>query len=286
MPTPDEQRTAEQQRRRDELIALLLAPASISDGDVDAARAMWAQHSQPAYRGLLDGSDRYTFNPQTQLYARASTGRTIPADELKRVSVAFAMGVARDVLEPDAAKVAQGGIDVEKWAQQTGQDVKDLALTVAALAAGGFDKLSGPTIDRIIGQRDKPPGLKFTLDRLANFAGDIEEKQPRAASEGAIITRAGAYGRSQNSMFEDVRRDSHKSVRDGQGRLQYLYERNLLGPAETHCQNGKFSTGCIECEAAGWVPIGSLPLPGLRTCQGSCLCSMDYSLIGPAADTN
>ena len=287
MPDTDQpQQDQDRQRRRDELLALLLGLAFIHDGDIDAARVLWEQHSQPAYTGLLGGSGKYRFDPATQLYTRESTGRALGSDELKRISINFAQGVGRDVIEPEAAKLAQNPVpdEVEKWALETARDVKDAAIAEAALAAGGFELLTPELRERIIGERDVGPGLEFTLDRLANFASDIEEHAPRADSESAIIYRAGLYPKAQNSLFEDVKRESHKRASDPKGRPLFIFERNILGPAENHCVDGPYTEGCIETTEAGWQPIGSLPLPGLRTCQSGCLCQMIFSLSGPAED--
>ena len=316
MPTPDEQRTADQQRRRDELLALLLGLAAISEGDIDAARTLWEQHAPKAYAGLIDGSDRYAFDPATQLYVRQSTGRTVPAREIKRVSLAFASGIARDVIEPDAAKVAQGGMDIDQWAERMAQDLKDTAIVMAALAAGGFDYLDNALRARVVGNTNTPPGLAFSLDRLYQFALGIKVSRgetiplpdeterpkpetdeapdetpepgpaPEPMSEQRIIDRASLYPASTNGLFEDIKRESHKNAKDDNGRLRFLYERNVFGDSITHCIDGKFTEGCTEATEAGWQPIGSLSLPGQRSCGPRCACEMAYSLVGGAAEEN
>lgn len=279
----DNQQDQEQQRRRDEILALLLGLLTITPGDIDAAADLWEQHSQQSYRGLLlpEKAGPYDFDPQRQLYIRRSTGRAIAPDELKRVSLNFAGGIARDVLEPDAVRVAQQTVPLEKWATQTAQDVKDAAIVMAALAAGGFDKLDDAAKQTIIGEPDKAPGLAFSFERLANFAGDVAElrhdEQGTAAAQGQIVARSGLYAQALNGLFEVISRDSHTNARDPQGRALFLFEKNVLGPNEnTHCFE------CPELTAKGWVSIGTLPAPGLRQCLMQCHCRLAYSLLGAA----
>jgi hypothetical protein len=279
----DQQAAEERRKRREELLALLFLLLPFDDDTIAAGRAMWSSHAPPAYRGLIDGADQYRFDPQRQLYVRTDTDRVIPAAELKRVSVTYSLGIARDVLEPDAMEMAQHQNAIERWVEDMAGDVRSLAVGEAALALGGFDRIGNDAISRLIGADDEAPGLKFTLSKLAGFAADIEAHASRADSPAAIVNRAGLYARAQNAVFEDQRRQSHMDVRDGSGRALHLYERNILGNTEDHCVRGKFTQACVDVTAAGWQPIGSLPLPGLRTCGGNCLCHMEFSLTGPAA---
>jgi hypothetical protein len=118
----------------------------------------------------------------------------------------------------------------------------------------------------IEGEPQTPPGLSYSIDRLYDFARDATAAD---ATEDQVIYRSGLYAAASNGTFEDVKRESHRGVVDDKGRLKYLFERNMLG-SEDPCLPGPFTDGCGELTRAGWVPIGSMSLPGTRSCKMSC----------------
>lgn len=282
--TDDAQQTeAQDQKRRefrDALLATLLGICFIHDGDVEAARGMWDQHAQPAYRGMLDDSGKYSFDPQTQLYTRSSTGRTLPPAEVKRISINFAAGIGRDIIETDAAHLPSPAnfAQLDKWATTTARDLKDAAIVQGALAAGDFNRITPLIRDSILGNAGKAPGLRFSFSRLADFAAEVEEGTPRLSTPQAIIARSGLYATALNGLYEQVRFDSHNGAVDDTGRRLFLYERNLMTPGAEHCAPSAHADGCQEMSDAGWVPMGTLSKPGQRSCGPNCLCALAYRL--------
>lgn len=127
-----------------------------------------------------------------------------------------------------------------------------------------------------------PPTLAFSYDRLEKFS-EIETSQRAAAA------RAELYANFLHGIIEDQRRQSHLVVKDDTGNQVYLFERNVLAPAD-HCHTktdpkGNITLGCVEVDAAGWQPIGTLPPPGTRTCTTHCKCHMIYSAHNPDMGT-
>lgn len=274
------QTSEEIQRKKDR--DALMAIALLQYGDWEDARNLWEKHSAPAFIGIVD-QNGFTWNDATQSY-QTTHGRNIKADDMKRLALSFAMAVEFDL--QSAARIAakdplhkadQFGIDAARM-------VKSEYVTEAAIAVGGFGKITPEILQAIQGDVTQIPSLAFSIDRLSSFVEEM--KNATAGTEAQIVARSALYGASGNGIYELARRESHLRARDDKGRLRFLYERNILGANENHCHDGEYAEGCVEVTDAGWQPIGSLPLPGLRQCSVNCNCSIDYSLIGNALGTN
>lgn len=240
---------------------LLILPATIA-----GAERLWRQHSGSKFRGMLSG-DGWKFDPSRQTYISQSGGALDPHD-LKRQSLVFATAVGDDMREM-AADMARGDIQIQAWESWMARTIDELSVAQAAIGTGGFDRLSPEIIAGIEGVPAEPPGTRFSLERLQAFAEDVENGAPRNATVEAIQNRAGTYSDASNSIYEDARRQSHIVEK-------FLFEKNLLGPTEEHCMPGKWTDGCFELTMLGWVPIGTIPLTGLRSCGPACLCSIVY----------
>lgn len=255
-------------RDRDVWLAAMLA---ISLSDIDAAKELYIDNTARPLRGLATGNG-FHFDPVTQLYVRDASGRDVSSMDVKRQSLALAMTVGHE-LEDGGQRVASGKEPIDVWQDNTAHVIKELAIAQTALANGGFDRLTPDAIQIMQGSVEKKEGLAFSLDRLYSFARGIELSEELADTVEAITYRGGLYGAQTNSIFEEVRRGSHMDVKDAKGRKLFLMERNILGDA-MHCGQ------CPRLTEAGWLPIGSMPAPGLRICGPKCCCSMDYSLVG------
>jgi hypothetical protein len=281
--SPADPRDTDRQHTRAALLALALLGAD----DTAPARDLWYAHAMPAYRGLLDG-DGFVWDDAAQSY-RTAHGRMLSPADLKRLMLLFAMAAEDDlrrITAPLAAKPSQPSqTAVEAWQMEVAQVVKQEYVAQAAMAVGGFDNLAPTDLRTVTGAPDAPPGLAFSMDRLATFGEQLRDEAAGSAAE--IVNRAGLYAAAGNSVYEEVRRESHKRAKDGKGRLRFLYERNILDDrAVRHCTSTADEIGCVELTTAGWQPIGSLPAPGLRRCKIACCCRLDYSLIGDALGTN
>jgi hypothetical protein len=263
-------------RTRDEWLLLAL----IGAGDISAAQHLWESHSPKNLRGMLTGADGWTWDDQQQAYL-SRTGRKVGNSDLKTIALMFALAIEHD-LRIETSNMAVGLLALDEWQRRMADTVKDLNVVEGALGAGGFGSLSPDLVKTIEGEPSTPPGLSYSIDRLYDFARDATAAD---ATEDQVIYRSGLYAAASNGTFEDVKRESHRGVVDEKGRLKYLFERNMLGES-LHCRTNGIEVGCIECSDAGWVPIGSLPLPGLRPCAMRCRCSMVYSLVGDELGNN
>lgn len=254
---------------RDALLALALLSMPESG---DEAQRLWEEHSGRAYRGILQ-SRGWTWNDSTQSY-KSDSGSTLDSGDLKKLSLLFILAVETQELEPLAMSMASGQITIDDWEQQSAQILRELYLALAALAVGGLAVLTPENIADVTGSFEGGTGLNFALDRLDAFAADIENEAPRADSVEAITARSGLYGQQANNLFETAKRSSHATAVDADGRLLFLFERNILDDDVRHCAE------CPALTDLGWVAIGTLPVPGTRICMVKCHCTLDYSLVG------
>ena len=81
--------------------------------------------------------------------------------------------------------------------------------------------------------------------------------------DGRFRQRAKQYIRAAKALFTETKR----KVKQLTGTTE---ERRVLGNAE-HCPE------CIEYAARGWVPVGTLPVPGEQSsCRQNCRCRMEW----------
>ena len=264
------------QRKKDR--DALMAIALLTYGDWEDARSLWEKHAAPAFIGLTDGNG-FTWNDATQSY-QTTHGRNIKADDMKRLALSFALAVEFDL--QSAARIAAK--DPLHKADQFGQDaariIKAEYEAEAAIAVGGFSKITPAILQSIQGDVTQIPSLAFSIDRLSSFVEEM--KNATAGTEAQIVARSALYGASGNGIYELARMASHANALDSKGRRTFLYYRNLLGVAD-HCRSTDFAEGCPDVTAAGFQLIGTLPEIGDRSCGPNCKCSWDFSLVGPAS---
>lgn len=252
---------------RDRDAWLLLA--AITSADIENADQFWRQHVPRSRQGMLSHAG-WRWDAARQLYV-SRTGQEVGGAALRRQADQLVDEMEHE-MRAEAQRVAVGEIDLDEWQQGQAQDVIDLYVAVAALAAGGTGSLTTELLRRVEGVPDRPPGIAFSLDKLYDFAAAIAAGADRANTESAIAGRAGMYSEAAIPLFEDITRKSHQAARDEKGRRLFLYERNILGPNEDHCAD------CPEETAKGWSSIGSLIPIGQRECLFRCKCRMDYAL--------
>lgn len=272
----------ETQRKRDEAAILLLL--SFDSSDYLAASYLWRKHSPRAYSGLLDESG-WRWDETRQRFVSIH-GRTLTDDNAKKLAVLLAAAISLE-MEDITKGAVQGLTPVDKWQEMMTEKLRSLYLAEMGMAVGGFHRITANDTAQMGGSITDQTGLSYSLNRLDNFAANIrsgKDNQGNDLKEPAALTRASLYGTSANWVYEIGRRLSHRRATDPEkGLALFLYERNVLAPAE-HCSDTEFTEGCLEASAAGWQPIGTLSLPGERTCAVNCKCSMSYSLLPPRDD--
>jgi hypothetical protein len=142
------------------------------------------------------------------------------------------------------------GMATADWRLAVQGVLKDSHITAAALARGGFDNLDRSTLG-FVGSR-----LREQYGFLSGLALDTRPGD----FDGRALARLAQYGNGavRGTASAIQRRDAGPEAE----------ERNVLGGSQN----------CDECPGLseqGWVPIGTLPEVGTRTCLGNCNCTIE-----------
>jgi hypothetical protein len=192
----------------------------------------------------------WTFDPTTGRYADGR-GALVPA---ARVTAALDRVIADT--QTQLAVLGQRraeGMNTAEWRLAVQGVLKQGHVTAGALAHGGLDQLD-PSTRGFIGAR-----LRSQYSYLSGLALDTAPGD----FSGADMARLGQYGNAAiRGTFSGVMR------RDAEGRGEDE-ERNVLGGSSASCEE------CIALADAGWVPLGSTPELGSRTCAGNDNCVIE-----------
>jgi len=273
-------------------------PAPRRRDDDDALFALWDAHTSRAFDGLLIGSGwQYVFDDRTgQGLYLSDHGVKLSPNEQRAVALSLLIGCDSD-MRHNAVDYVNGDISLDDWHQRQWDEIDNEFILLAALGAGGIDKLTDADYETIAGRVTTPElpgtGLADAQARLAAFRDELIAPVPEArqdspqqqfgaaGSEGQVIRRAGQYSSPGYSLWTTVQRDAHERMAIAAG-LE-LQELNVMDPTvERHCRTGPFTIGCPECSAAGWMTIGQLPDIGLRSCGPADRCHWAFR-IAPKA---
>lgn len=258
--------------------------------DDDSAILLWQSHVSHRFAGLIS-NDGWTYSQDPADFGTyiSSTGVKLGPNELRGLALTFASGVEAD-LRANAQQMLSEEISVDEWKRRANNDIEDEYLVLAALGAGGFDKLTDEDLEAVEGVTTTPKtlgsGVADAEARLDDFASQLTSEPPAEALDGevgtvgddeAVTRRAGSYGHGY-PIFEQAQSRAAKRFADDNNLK--IWERSQLDPDPKvrHCTTKGNDIGCIECAAAGWQPFGAIPKPGLRQCNSSCKCSMSYSM--------
>jgi hypothetical protein len=194
----------------------------------------------------------YTWSLERGVYLDAD-GDVVPARVL-RAALRTVIEDSADRLGILAERFADGRLELLAWRAASQAELKVAHGLATTLAHGGLRQLDASTRGYLGAQ------LRQQYDFLSGFALDMLTGE-RPSTE-AIVARARSYAGSAHSTFEGVRR------RDARGRGVTL-ERNVLEPGSAHC------AGCEAATGEGWVPLGTLSLPGSRDCLSQCRCELE-----------
>ena len=149
-----------------------------------------------------------------------------------------------------------GGISENTWLVRSANMLARDHIQHAALAAGGWDRLT-PADRAGIAQR-----LAGDFDRLRKLGNGITSGDISAAQAQARMDMYVGHSRAE---FFVIERDRLPKPAEG----MVTIERRTLHSAHP-CKD------CIEFHDRGWQPEGDLPLPTEESvCDGNCRCTMD-----------
>lgn len=199
------------------------------------------------------GPGGYSWDTRYRRY-RGPSGRFVSNVEIRRaldVTLQNTTNRIRDV----ARDLQAGRITLRAWELETRRLVKDVQLYSVALAKGGWANMTPADYGRV-GQL-----TRAQYDRLWGFAQEIQSGS--VPMDGRFLVRAGLYAQSGRAAYE-----AQRVIEDRAAGL--TEERNILAGRD-HCTTST-RPGCVDETRRGWQPLGTLSVPGTRTCLGNCRC--------------
>jgi hypothetical protein len=266
-------------------LLILAALARVEQADLLAAAALWARSAPAAAQGLVYAGEprsRYTWDQRRLRYVRPD-GVTVKPSAVKQAVNSFVED-AGDELADVTRQMNAGEITIQEWQTRMAQQVKSTHLAVEIVAQGGVSQMTPQDMTRA------SKGIDFQLRRLLEFSkevsridpntGTLEELEtPRvtvpAVSDEKAIARAKLYAATARSTYEE---SVLQSWLDLAATGVAVEMKNVLHEPHEHCYTSekKKTIGCVEETRRGWVKLGTMSLPGRRTCQMNCFCHVEY----------
>lgn len=190
---------------------------------------------------------------------RGANGAFVPPSTV-RAYLDTALEAAGKRIDALATQLRTRTIDLISWEVAMRREIKNVALYSGAAAKGGWAQMSDADYGRV-GQY-----VQTQYRFLRGFAQDVQSgKQPL---DGRLSARASLYGEAGRPLY-------HR-MEIAEQRVRGMTEkRNVLS-------EGDSCDGCLEADAAGWVPIddGSIPQIGERDCRTRCRCEWEFRKAG------
>jgi hypothetical protein len=151
--------------------------------------------------------------------------------------------------------LGDGSITLDQWQGSIREAIKAAHIQAATIGYGGRSEMGSAEYGRI-GQR-----LRAEYTYLQGFVRDLLDGRISAPMATA---RIGLYAQSvRGSYWQGT------EMREQQRGFSLM--RRILDAQAVHCQD------CLGYAARGIVPIGSVPMPGVRcACGARCKCTVKY----------
>lgn len=193
----------------------------------------------------------YSYSASQMRYRNVATGRYVPDADIRNAVEQVAQR-ASDAMARLTERLHAGDLSVDAWRGEMAAQIKLAHLSIGMVGHGGRAAMD-PSKFGYLGSV-----IKGEYAYLNTFADAIANGTAR--SDRQIVARARLYAETARLTFEHVRdRDAMVAGLD--------QERNVMGGAE-HCAE------CPSLSALGWVPAGTLPPVGARSCRMRCRCSI------------
>lgn len=204
---------------------------------------------------MADVLTGFTWDRSAKRYRSSGTGRYVARNEIVNLLGTHISG-GEGRVEALTRALYEGTIAPAVFAEQMRTQLRRLHLQNAALGAGGWDRLNSSDYGRI-GQR-----LREDYGRINKLIGDVRDGNATIAQ---VLNRANGYVGNSRIAFWETERTAQSVPEPG----KVIIERRVLG-AHKSCRD------CLNYYAAGWQPLGALPLPGLScACGTNCKCRME-----------
>lgn len=204
---------------------------------------------------MADVLTGFTWDRSASRYRSSATGRYVARSEIVNLLGTHISG-GESRIESLTRAMYEGTIAPSVYAEQMRTQLRRLHLQNAALGAGGWDRLRPADYGRI-GQR-----LREDYGRINRLSTDVQSGNATIAQ---ALNRANGYVGNSRIAFWETERAAQSTPEPG----KVIIERRVLG-AHKSCRD------CLNYYAAGWQPIGVLPLPALScACGTNCKCRME-----------
>ena len=156
-------------------------------------------------------------------------------------------------MRTQSADFRAGTLTAGEWHSLQQDGIKAVQIAAALAVFGGREQMT-PARWGLVGQLIRQ---QYAYQR--NFLLDVLEGRQRL--NGRLDNRAALYALAAHTTAVYLQR--RLSVEQGA-----RYERNITNATES-CPD------CLQQEALGWVPVGTLSLPGTRRCGANCRCRLE-----------
>lgn len=212
---------------------------------------------------MADVLPGYTYDPLTRRYRNLSTGRLVSRNAIMD-QLGRAVMEGREMASRLTTAFHEGRLSASAWQEQLRTTLRRMHSQHAALAVGGWDRMTPRDWGRI-GQ-----ALRGDYARIQRLAESVQNGDVTLAQ---ALQRVDGYMGNARAQYYRAERDRLRpSVPKNQ-----IVSRRILGASE-HCPD------CLEYYARGWQPVGMLPVPTEGSqCGTYCQCDVIHREV-PSAE--
>ena len=213
---------------------------------------------KPRVMRLLQG---YYWDRRSHEYIRAATGRFVARGRIVELLEKSVAARERRLFE-GVRRLADGRRSPQMFLSHAKVMLKRQYLQEAALAAGGWDRLTPADFGRVGGK------LRTQYRRLSEMTAGIADG---TVSEAQALSRMQMYMGNARAEYFEVERETLPPVPQGQTRI----ERRTLGASK-----GGPCDDCIRWADMGWQAEAILPVPTQQSvCNGHCRCTLHRVVV-------
>jgi hypothetical protein len=191
----------------------------------------------------------YVHDARSFSYRNAASGRYVSDREVRR-ALDGALSANADRMRGLADALRERRISLAEWQTQMMREIKNVHLWGAAASRGGWAQMTPADYGRA-GQRirEQYAFLRARAEAIATGA---------QALDGSLNARA--------AMYAHAGRATYHATETREMELRGMTEQRSERDAADSCED------CIEAEALGWQPIGTITPIGERICRAHCRC--------------
>ncbi len=204
---------------------------------------------------MPDAPAYYRWNPASERYI-APSGRYVSRAAV-RASLDSVLDMQMERVRTLSQDLVAGNLSLSGWRAEMVTSIKVAQLEGASVARGGWLQLTTSDYTWVT-QR-----IRDQLGYLQRFHDDLA--YGRVPMDGTIASRAAMYVEAGRGTQREMER------RMAGARGEEL-EKNIGGDSASSCGE------CSDCGQAGWVPLGTLPAVGSRTCLSRCRCYLRFKM--------